>query len=153
MPATPTTLDALQTAFVTAIQAIVPRYPAKQSRWKFVDGDRSPSASMRVFRLEFKTVGYTRGGFMGSAASLGGVDTTVRLSVIVDYGGVTREQVMRLGEDDLYQLRDVLADLKPTTNGLLSVEAESWDLTVVGDGNSPQARHDFTVRYMKARAQ
>lgn len=153
MPATPTTLDALQTACVTAINAIVPRYPAKQLAWKFADGERKPSQGMRWYRLEWDSLGYTRNGFMGSATTLGAVDTTVRLSVFVDYGGVTREQVKRLAEDDHYQLRDVLADLKPTTSGLLAVEGEDWDFVVRGDGNSTQAVHTYLVRYMKARAQ
>jgi hypothetical protein len=153
MAATPTTLDALQLAFVAAISAIVPRYPSKQDRWKFADGDRKPSAGMRWYRLEWDSRGYTRGGFMGSAANLGGVDTSVQLSVFVDYGGISREVAKRLAEDDNYQLRDVLSDLKPTTAGLLYLEAEDWDFVGAADNNSPQVVHTFAVRYMKARAQ
>lgn len=156
MAATPTTLDALQVAFVTAIAAIIPRTQMQRTGggWKFVEGERVPGTNLRVFRLDWDTVGYTKGGFMGSAQPLGAVDTTVTLSVFVDYGGIPRHIVKRIAEDDLYQLRDVLSDLKPTTNGLLKVEAIDWDFAPgVTDQNQAQAIHQFQVRYMKARAQ
>lgn len=156
MAATPTTLDDLQTAFVAAIQAITPRTVAQRvgGSWKFVEGERPPSTGLRVFRIDWDTVGYTKGGFMGSAASLGAVDTTVDLTVVVDYGGVPAHVMKRVAEDDLYQLRDVLSDLKPTTNGLLKVEAIDWDFGARStDPNQAQVIHQFEVRYMKARAQ
>lgn len=156
MAATPTTLDALQTAFVTAIEAIVPRTLSQRTggTWKFARGDRPPGTNLRVFRIDWDTVGYTQGGFMGSSASLGAVDTTVDLTVIVDYGGIPADIVKRVAEDDLYQLRDVLSDLKPTTNGLLKVEAVDWEFGARStDPNQAQIIHQFEVRYMKARAQ
>ena len=157
MAATPTTLDALKDAFVAAINAITPRHSwgGSTKPWRFVEElERKPGATARVYTLDFDTEGYTPRGFMGSAASLGAVDTTVTLSVITDYGGLPRHRVKIVAEDDLYQLRDVLSDLKPTTNGLLKVEGIDWDFGARStDPNQAQIIHQFEVRYMKARAQ
>lgn len=154
MAATPTTLDALQTAFVTAIDLITPRTQMQRTSggWKFVEGERPPGTTLRVYRLEWDSGGYTKGGFMGAAHPLGAVDTTVTLTVVADYGGIPRHIVKRIAEDDWYQLRDALSDLKPTTNGLLKVETIDWDF-VNTDQNQAQIAYQFEVRYMKARAQ
>jgi hypothetical protein len=151
--ATPTTTRALKDAFRTAISAIAPRTELQRDgAWKFVEGERTPGTNLRVYSLDFDTVGYTKGGFMGAAHPLGAVDTTVTLTVFADYGGVPRHEVKHLAEDDFYQLRDVLSDLKPTTNGLLKVETIDWDFTNT-DQNQAQIAYQFEVRYMKARAQ
>lgn len=150
MAATPTTLETLKDAFVAAIQLITPRKQMQRTvgAWKFVEGDRPPGTNLRVFSIDFDSVGYTRGGFIGAAA----FDTTTTLSVITDYGGVPRQHVKLFAEDDWYQLRDVLSDLKPTTNGLIKVEVIDWDFTN-DDKNQAQIAYQFEVRYMKARAQ
>lgn len=148
MPAT--TLDLMQPAIVAAIEAITPRHNVQQrtARWKNYEGAQPPSADSRRFRIEWDTIGYTPNGFIGPAW----VDTSVTLTIIVDYGGMPAHVMKRVAEDDHYQLRDVLNRLKSTVDGLRWCEAEDWDFTPGSDPNQAQARHQFFVRYMKARA-
>lgn len=148
MPAT--TVDALQTALVGLIQAITPRHEVQRdtARWRFVEGPREPGTSGRVFRLDWDTIGHTIDGFIGPAW----VDTSVTLTIIVDYGGFPAHVQKRVAEDDVYQLRDILNRAKSSVPGLRWLAFEDWDFSPGSDPNQAQARMQFLVRYMKARA-
>ena len=143
-----TTLDLVEAAIVTAIIGITPRHTLDQanSGWKHYKGERPPSADSRWFRIEWDTVGYTQGGFMGPRW----VDTEVTMSIFVDYGGVPSHLVKLVAEDDHYQLRDVLNRLKASVDGLRWLEATDWDFAN-SDPNQRQIVHQYMVRYMKER--
>lgn len=147
MPAT--TLDTIETAIVTAINGITPRMTTGSGSraWKQYTGDSPVRHDARWYRLSWDTVGYTPGGFMGPAM----VDTTCTLSIFVDYGGVPEHVVKKMAEDDHYQIRDVLNDLKSTVDGFRWLEAVDWDF-VNDDENQARIVHQYEVRYMKARA-
>lgn len=144
-----TTLDTIEAAIITAIEGMTPRHTLQQDTagWKNYAGERHPSADARWFRIEWDTVGYVEGGFMGPSW----VDTEVTLTIVVDYGGVPSHLVKLVAEDDHYQLRDVLNRLKATVGGFRWLEAVDWDFTN-NDPNQRQIAHQYMVRYMKERA-
>lgn len=147
MPAT--TLDTIETAIRTAIEGMTPRYTDGSSSrpWRFYEGQHPVRSDARWYKFSWDTEGYTPGGFMGPAM----VDTTVTMSLVVDYGGVPEHVVKRMAEDDHYQLRDVLNRLKSTVDGLRWLEAIDWDFANE-DRNQSRIVHQYEVRYMKARA-
>ncbi len=148
MPAT--TIDAIATSFRTAIQETTPRIVEGQASraWKYAESaNMVPRSSARWFWFEWDDEGHTPGGFMGPAR----VDTTVTLSIMVDYGGIPRERVKVIAADDRHQLRDVLNRLKDAATGLLWVEMRDWAF-VNADPNQARVALQYEVRYMKARA-
>ena len=149
MPWTNTNLETLEETFVASIRQITPRHQrATDDGWKPYLRERPPSIGVRWFRLEWDTIGYTPGGFIGDRL----VDTSVTLSVIVDYGSMPEAVAKRVIEDDHYQLRDVLNLLKATTEGLIWVEAIDWEETAESKPDQMQAIHQYLVRYMQRRA-
>lgn len=151
-----TTLAVLKAAFIETLETMEPRTERQRGvgAWKHVPGERPPGTNLRTFRIEWDTVGFTPGGFFGRQGATGTrswVDTTVMLTIFVDYGGLDSEVVKEVAEDDHYQVRDVLNRLKSTVNGLRWLEAEDWDFTN-NDPHQRQAAHQYRVRYMKERA-
>ncbi len=149
MPATTTNL--IETALVALIKGITPRHVVNRATapWRDYEGDRAPSTVGRFFNLDWTTIGHTENGFIGPAW----VDTSVTLTITVDYGGFPAHVQKHVAEDDVYQLRDILNRAKSTVDGLRWLAFESWDYTPAStDRNQAQARIQFLVRYMKARA-
>jgi hypothetical protein len=151
----PTTTEELEAAFVGALEAMEPRLERQRvgGAWKHVEGERSAGTNLRVFRLEWDTVGATPGGFYGrqTAGQRSWVDTTVTMTIFVDYGGLPAHEVKHFVEDDCYQVRDVLSRLRYTIDGFRVIAFEDWDF-VNSDPNQRQAALQYRVRYMKERA-
>jgi hypothetical protein len=145
-----TTTDIVQAAFRTAIEAVVPRMQEQRdtARWRWYEGERRPGPAGRYFTFNWDDEGHTVGGFMGPMS----VDTSYTLTVVVDYGGFSRERVKHVAGDDMYQLRDVLNRLKNVTPGLRWVEALDWDFAPGTDQNQARVLIQYLVRIMKARA-
>ncbi len=151
MPAT--TEDTVEEAIRAILVATPPRYPVGQSRvWKqHVEELSTVRDDARWFRFSWDHHGHTPGGFMGPAQ----VETSFTLSIFVDYGGVPEQVVKKMAGDDHDQLRDVFNRLKSTVDGLrwiASVGGDNpWDFAN-SDRNNARIVHQFTVRFMKARA-
>jgi hypothetical protein len=145
-----TTIDIVQAAFRTAIDAVEPRMEEQRgtARWRFYEGERHASTDARWYRFEWDDEGFTPDGFMGPMS----VDTSYTMTLVVDYGGIRRARAKVLAGDDQYQLRDVLNRLKNVVPGLRWVEALDWDFVPGTDQNQAQVEMQFLVRIMKARA-
>lgn len=149
MPWTGTDLDTLEGVFVEAIRQIVPRHQrAADESWKPYQRDKPSSIGTRWFRLEWDTVGFTPGGYFGDRL----VDTTVTLSIVVDYGSMPEVVAKRVIEDDFYELHDVINALRPTTAGFIFFDTVDWIETADSKPDQVQAILQFSLRYMKRRA-
>lgn len=155
------TTDQIAASFRTAIDAVVPRMTEGRvvRGWKYDESETPPRASCRWYRFEWDGEGDTPDGFMGPLS----VDTTVTLSIIVDYGGIPKHRVKIIAVDDLHQLRDVLNRLKSSATGLRWVDivkpGPGWDfvppppnIVTTTDQNQARIALQYLVRYMKARA-
>jgi hypothetical protein len=151
----PTTTTLLEAAFVPVLEAMQPRTEMQREggAWKHVEGERPAGTNLRCFRFEWDPLGFTPGGFMGRQGAAGPrswVDTSVTLTIFVDYGGIAAHLVKHVVEDDFYQVRDVLNRLKATVDGFRWLETDDWDF-VNTDPNQRQAALQYLVRYMKER--
>lgn len=149
MPWTGTDLDTLEVVFVEAIRQIVPRHQrAQDESWKPYEVERPASIGTRWFRVEWDTVGFTPSGYFGDRL----VDTSVTLSIVVDYGSMPEPTAKRVIEDDFYEVHDVLNRLRPTTPGFIFFDVIDWTETADSKPKQMQAILQYAVRYMKRRA-
>ena len=151
----PTTTTLLEAAFIPVLEAMEPRTEMQRAggAWKHVEGERPPGTNLRTFRFEWDTVGETPKGFFGrqTPGQRSWVDTTVMLTIFVDYGGVAAHLVKHVVEDDIYQVRDVIGRLRYTIDGFRVFRFDDWGFTN-NDPNQRQAALQYLVHYMKERA-
>jgi len=147
------TVDQINDAFRTAVIGTAPRMLEGRTSWPWRYNDtgdqKQPVRSdARWFWFEWDGEGDTPDGFMGPLQ----VDTTVTLSMFVDYGGIPERRVKLVAVDDHKQIRDVLNRLKSANTGLLMVTLGDWAFASNNtDRNQARIVLQFAVRYMKAR--
>lgn len=149
------TVDTIASQFRTEIEGLTPRMTEGQATrlWRYTDdAGAAVRTDARWFRFEWDADGDTPEGFNGPIL----VDTTVTLSIFVDYGGIPERRVRIIAADDAHQLRDVLNRLKSSDSGLRWVDLPRGQppFTFASnntDRNQARVVIRFQVRYMKAR--
>jgi hypothetical protein len=152
---------ALSLIMIPAIEAITPRVAYQTSSWNAYarkgEGSRNEPRSTgpkltgtrsRRFRLAWQGVGPVADGIHDQHL----VETEASLIVRVDYAGTADEQatIETLVISDWHQVRDVLMDLKSTTNGLMLVRSGARPERTVASESPDVTIYDLSyfVRYM-----
>jgi hypothetical protein len=148
----PTTLDTLEAAFATAINAITPTHTRERSvAWRPFDGEGTDSphpTATRLYQLAWTGERETPPGdapFGLSAYTLDS-DLTVETTYLLD--NKTGDLVIAADHRDVFE---TLENLVPTTDGLVSIDSSSWDVEVDASGHAHKVEHKFVVRNMRAR--
>lgn len=150
---TPTTTEALSTAFIAAIHAITPRFAHERStRWKHTPSGyaRGGPESLRGSELRSFDLKFDPGvpGAMLKGAS--GEDYTARLRVAVSYSRIDPELLGHMITADAVDLRRVLMALtEPTVDGLIQVHHEGPGLSVVDDQANAVVEQIFRVNWLQ----
>lgn len=143
---TPTSISALREEFRTAILAVTPTFARYQDQpWSYVHrpGD-VPGGSVRTFTLA-ATPGEAEDP--ETAVYGGGISYAYQQEVIVNYGALPIEDDEQIIDEDARDLWTALLGVQSTIDGLIDVEAPTWETDPDAKDGNVFGRYIFTTRY------